>query len=78
MKRRTKWILWILIIAALAAFKIFVSPTDAELYERLNEQRQNALTYVNGDKSGSISNRPCSRRAACQPRIATTVQSGAG
>ena len=39
MSRRSKWILWISIIAALVAYKTLVSPTDAELYERLNEQR---------------------------------------
>ena len=39
MSRRSKWILWIAIIAAFVAYKVLVSPTDAELYERLNEQR---------------------------------------
>lgn len=35
MSRRTKWIVWIVVIGALLAVKLAVSPTDEILYERL-------------------------------------------
>ena len=33
MRRRTKWIFWILAISVFIALKAIVSPTDAELYD---------------------------------------------
>jgi hypothetical protein len=41
MRRRTKWIFWILVLSAFVALKAIVSPTDAELYERLERQTEN-------------------------------------
>jgi hypothetical protein len=41
MRRRTKWIFWILVISAFVAFKAFVLPPDAELYERMERQTEN-------------------------------------
>lgn len=37
MKRRTKWIVWALVVGTLLAIKLVWVPSDEVLYERLNE-----------------------------------------
>ena len=38
MNRRIKWLVWLLFFLVVAAYKVYVSPTDADLYEKLDEQ----------------------------------------
>ena len=47
MKKSTRWIVWVLLLAAFVAYKVTVSPTDAELYERL--EKQSVETQPSGD-----------------------------
>jgi hypothetical protein len=47
MKKRTRWIVWVLLLAAFVAYKVTVSPTDAELYEKL--EKQSGETQPSGD-----------------------------
>ena len=47
MKKSTQWIVWILLLSAFVAYKIYVSPTDAELYEKL--EKQSVETQPSGD-----------------------------
>jgi hypothetical protein len=49
MKKSTQWIVWILLLSAFAAYKVYVSPTDAELYEKL--EKQSGGTQPNDDVS---------------------------